>query len=82
MNTDNSLNTGANMTQTKPKEIRKITTGFVIQRWNAETKKFLGQEFVAGDQVDYEDELGNSIDETEPEYQTFDMVQPEIETPS
>lgn len=61
----------------KPKEIRKITTGFVIQRWDKKTGKFLGQEFVAGDEVDYEDEFGNPIDEREPEYQEFDMVQPQ-----
>lgn len=57
------------------KEIHKITTGFVIQRWDRATGKFLGQEFVAGDQVDYEDENGNAIDEEEPEYRCFDMVQ-------
>lgn len=57
------------------KEIRKITTGFVIQRWDAKTNKFLGQEFVAGDEVEYEDEVGNPIEETEPEYQSFNMEQ-------
>jgi hypothetical protein len=56
-------------------ELRKITYGFVIQKWDAETGKFLGQEFVAGDQVDYENELGEPIDELEPEYRQFDMVQ-------
>jgi hypothetical protein len=63
------------MTKKQMKEIRKITTGFVIQKWDAKTKKFLGQEFVAGDQVDYEDEKGNPIEEVEPEYICFDMVQ-------
>jgi hypothetical protein len=56
-------------------EIRKITTGFVIQRWNKETGKFLGQEFVAGDQVEYEDEYGYSIEDQEPEYMPYHMVQ-------
>jgi hypothetical protein len=57
------------------KEIRKITVGFVVQRWDARTEKFLGQEFVASDQVAYEDENGNPIEEDEPEYRPFEMVQ-------
>lgn len=56
-------------------EIHKITHGFVTQKWDAETGKFLGQEFTAGDEVEYEDENGDSIDEQEPEYRPFDMVQ-------
>ena len=63
------------MEKKKPTEIRKITTGFVIQRWDKKTGKFLGQEFVAGDEVDYEDEFGKSIDDEEPEYREFEMVQ-------
>lgn len=62
------------------KEIRKITEGCVIQRWDKETGKFLGQEFVAGDLSGYEDENGNEIENEdgemiEPEYRTYDMVQ-------
>lgn len=62
------------------KEIRKITEGCVIQRWDKETGKFIGQEFVAGDLTGYEDEHGNAIegDEDEmiePEYRTYEMVQ-------
>lgn len=57
------------------KEIRKITVGFVIQRWDARTGQFLGQEFVSSDQVAYEDENGNPIEEEEPEYRPFEMVQ-------
>ena len=62
------------------KEIHKITTGFVTQRWDAKTKRFLGQDFTAGDQVDYEDENGEPINKTitdlqELEYRCFDMVQ-------
>lgn len=57
------------------KEIRKITTGFVVQRWDKETGKFLGQYFECGYEVEYEDELGNVIDDEEPEYICFDMVQ-------
>jgi len=53
---------------------RKITTGFVIQTFN-DDNKCTEQEFVAGDQVDFEDENGNPIDSWN-EYQPFDMVQP------
>ena len=49
-------------------EIRKITDGYVIQRWDKNTGKFLGQEFIAGTNPEYEDEQGNNIDEIEPEY--------------
>lgn len=63
-------------------QIKKITEGFVVQTWNAETGKFEGQEFIAGDQVDYEDENGNPIDVDDDEdffekypYRCFDMVQ-------
>ncbi len=36
-------------------KINKITTGFVIQTYDTESQKWLGQEFVAGDQSDYEE---------------------------
>lgn len=56
-------------------EIRKITYGWVTQRWD-ETGKFLGQEFFAGDEVDFEDEDGQTIPaDSVPEYRCFDMVQ-------
>lgn len=61
---------------------KKITIGFVIQTYN-EDGKCTGQEFVAGDQVDWEDENGEPIDAPvqtaswrDYEYQPFDMVQP------
>lgn len=62
------------------KEIRKITEGTVIQRWDKATGKFLGQEFIAGDLCGYEDEHGNPIESEddemiEPEYRTYEMVQ-------
>lgn len=56
-------------------EIRKITTGFVTQRWDLETGKFLGQDFTASDDVAYENEHGEVIDQAEPEYRCFEMVQ-------
>ena len=67
----------------------KITTGFVIQQFDTEKNKYVSQYFIAGDQVDYEDSQGNSLDlnelgdkgfgpksEVEP-YLPFDMVQPQ-----
>lgn len=65
-------------------KIKKVTTGFVIQTYDTELKKFVSQEFVAGHECDYEDEKGNSVefellnnengDET---YLSFEMKQPE-----
>lgn len=56
--------------------VKKITTGFVVQEYDTETGKFVSQDFVAGDQVDWEDEDGNAIPE-EDAYLSFEMVQPE-----
>ena len=56
-------------------KVFKITHGFVTQTFQDE--KCVEQEFIAGDQVDWEDENGDGI--TPPgcyEYQTFHMVQP------
>lgn len=62
-------------------EIRKITTGFVVQSFD-QTGKFLGQEFVCGDDCAYEDENGETLipddDEfEEPGYEPYEMVQPD-----
>lgn len=58
----------------------KITTGFVIQNYVTLNGKHIcvGQEFIAGDPVDYETPGGASIEiDTENEqYQPFDMVNP------
>jgi len=60
------------------KYINKITTGYVIQRYNQETQKFVSQEFYAGDDVSYEDGHGRHIkaDITDVPYLPFDMVDP------
>ena len=42
--------------------VKKITTGFVVQDFDTELGKFIGQEFVAGDDCQYEDALGNPVD--------------------
>jgi len=62
--------------------INKITTGFVVQEFDEVTKKCVSQEFVAGDEVEWEALDGMPIDdelvnvETLP-YQPFNMVQPD-----
>jgi hypothetical protein len=55
--------------------INKITVGFVIQEFNTETRKFVGQRFMAGDVVDYETKEGERVFGFS-EYLPFDMVQP------
>lgn len=41
--------------------VNKITTGFVIQQFDTELKRFINQEFIAGDECDYEDQDGNPV---------------------
>lgn len=54
---------------------KKITTGLVIQNYDEE--KCVGQEFITGDQVSYENLDGEPIFPPKNEvYQPFDMVQP------
>ncbi len=58
---------------------KKITTGFVVQTYDTKKKRWIDQEFIAGDECDYEDENGNPLDETAEirnKYLPFDMVQP------
>jgi hypothetical protein len=63
-------------------KVNKITTGFVIQVYDTETGRCIEQSFVAGDQVNYEDEHGDPVDwrEAPDAYQPFDMVQPKGKT--
>jgi hypothetical protein len=42
--------------------VNKITVGFVSQIFDTDLGRFVSQEFVAGDQVDYEDEDGEPVD--------------------
>jgi len=58
-------------------KFNKITTGFVIQTFqeNAEGKFVCTeQEFIAGDQCDYEDAEGNPVDPPDYEYQPYNMT--------
>lgn len=59
--------------------VSKIVSGFVVQLFDTETKEFVSQEFIAGDQCDYEVEYGEpitDIDEIMP-YLSYEMIQPE-----
>ena len=60
--------------------INKITNGYVIQTYNTETGKCEGQDFIAGDECEYETTDGDPFDvddcETELEYQPYEMEQP------
>jgi hypothetical protein len=62
--------------------VKKITTGFVTQTFDTDTKKFTGQSFVAiagrgpgGVQVVFEDDLGDLVSPIT-ECLSFDMKQP------
>ena len=63
------------------KKFTKITVGFVSQTFEQnDNGKMIctKQEFVAGDEVSYEDEYGEPLDFfPEHIYQSYDMVQPE-----
>ena len=55
----------------------KITVGFVAQTFKKNTAgKFVctKQEFIAGDQVDYEDAEGRAIEPPEHKYQPYNMI--------
>jgi len=41
--------------------IKKITIGFVVQTFDTEKEFLLSQEFIAGDEVTYEDEKGEPL---------------------
>ena len=48
-------------------DIQKITVGFVTQTIDSETGKVIRQEFIEGDDVTYEDDMGNPVDEPDNE---------------
>ena len=69
------------MAEEKPKKFKKVTVGFVIQEYQTEkdgSHTPISQEFIAGDQVDYENEYGEpvEVDTTKEAHCGFDMVQP------
>ena len=63
--------------------LSKITAGFVIQRFDTIAGKWLDQEFVQGDQFEYENEAGEPVDYDQlcasggkGAYLSFEMKQP------
>lgn len=64
--------------------INKITVGWVTQTFDTDKQEWISQEFLAGDQVDYETEDGDPINYTDFEnriignepYLPFEMKQP------
>lgn len=59
--------------------IKKITTGYVIQTFDTELARFVKQEFVASDTVEWEDENGKPMGHIEGVCNSFEMVQPNAE---
>ena len=63
--------------------VKKITAGFTVQQWDTEKKRWIDQEFIAGDDVTWEDEDGEILDglpqdaDGREPYLAFHMVQPE-----
>ena len=42
--------------------INKVTVGFVTQQFDTETRRFVGQQFVAEDGHTWEDDMGTALD--------------------
>jgi len=61
--------------------ISKVVIGFVTQRYDTEKKQFLDQEFHASDDVNWENEMGESVDAPQNDngdepYLNYEMIQP------
>ena len=56
--------------------VKKITQGWVMQEYDLELKRWVSQEFVASDDVQWEDEDGEHVDRPSHSYLPFVMVQP------
>jgi hypothetical protein len=59
--------------------VKKVTIGFVIQEFDTMANKFVKQEFIARNEVTFEDEYGKILDDNviEKNQFPFEMVQPE-----
>jgi len=58
-------------------EFNKVTTGFVVQKYRKNDDgrfRCIEQEFVAGDEVQFENLKGEPIEQPEHEYQPFNMA--------
>jgi len=70
-------NTGGTRRQPATDMFTKTTVGFVVQTFRKNSKgRYVcsDQEFIAGDQCDYEDVQGNAIEPPEYEYQPYNMT--------
>ena len=63
--------------------LHKITEGFVIQKYDTVKKSWIGQDFVAGDEVEWEDSTGtpynaldDEVEDAADDYLSFEMLQP------
>ncbi len=57
--------------------ISKVTVGSVVQSYDTEKKEFVEQNFIAGDEVSWENEVGDMVDQpNDAPYLPFDMKQP------
>lgn len=63
--------------------LNKTTTGFVVQKFDSDTGRCVSQEFVTSDQVEWEDQKGDRIEDgqygidLEGLYYPMDLKQPE-----
>jgi len=53
-------------------KLNKVTVGYVVQTFEGQT--LVSQEFIAGDDVTYEDLDGNILSAPDDVYHSFDMV--------
>jgi len=53
-------------------KLNKVTVGYVVQTFEGQT--LVSQEFIAGDDVTYEDLDGNILSAHDDVYHSFDMV--------
>lgn len=66
--------------------VKKITHGFVTQVFDTELKRFVSQEFTAGDECEYEDMQGEHVDvdllevDMQEIYLPYNMEQPQAPT--
>jgi hypothetical protein len=58
--------------------VKKIILGFVIQDFDTEIGKFVRQDFIAGNTISYEDEMGEEVKPqgADHKFLSLDMVQP------
>lgn len=61
--------------------IHKIITGFVVQKFDTETGKFIDQEFISSDDTTWEDTNGDEVERPDNATElNMDMVQPKQES--